>query len=56
MDEMAEPRGLRGYLAGENDGPGGESMPDSDLDAAVDDLLHVTNDTVEQFRAWLVGR
>lgn len=25
MDEMAEPRGLRGYLAGENDGPGGES-------------------------------
>jgi hypothetical protein len=23
MDEMAEPRGLRGYLAGQNDGPGG---------------------------------
>jgi hypothetical protein len=28
MDEMAEPRGLRGYLAGENDGPGGEAMPE----------------------------
>jgi hypothetical protein len=28
MDEMAEPRGLRGYLAGQNDGPGGETMPE----------------------------
>jgi hypothetical protein len=26
MDEMAEPRGLRGYLAGQNDGPGGGAL------------------------------
>jgi hypothetical protein len=29
MDEMAEPRGLRGYLAGQNDGPGGEAISPS---------------------------
>jgi hypothetical protein len=30
MDEMAEPRGLRGYLAGQNDGPGGGAMSRDD--------------------------
>jgi hypothetical protein len=34
MDEMAEPRGLRGYLAGENDGPGGESQTQDQQRAA----------------------
>jgi hypothetical protein len=40
MDEMAEPRGLRGYLAGENDGPGGESTftADGGCEACVGDL------------------
>lgn len=62
MDGMAEPSGMRGYLSGQNDGPGGESMPDPmpgsilEAQANLRDALVDLREALRRAAMSLIGR
>lgn len=55
MDEMAEPRGLRGYLMGQNDGPGGKAMPARSLEERLADSALADAEALAVFAARRAG-